>query len=109
MIKMADWNNGTCKHQDCGNSTEWDMASVVVNEEEWFCSPDCAADCIESHDYRVMNVTLHDPQRHVDRSELPDVTDRDTNIPIATWEGQEFALEMIDEIREIYPGEFRVA
>lgn len=109
MIEMVDWNDGTCRHRDCDSSTEWDMASVVVNEEGWFCSPDCAADDIESHDYGVASVTLHDPQRNVDRSELPEVTDRDTNLKMETWKGREEALAILDEIKEMYPGEFRLS
>lgn len=95
----------TCDSTDCEEPTAWDMVSIDIGDES-YCSPECARSALSERDEIPSSITLHDPQLHVSRENLPDVDDDHVNITRQVT-SRDDALKAVDEAAEMYPGEFR--
>lgn len=89
--------NDTCGV--CGEMTPWYMPAVIV-DDTWLCSPACARELVREMDARPETVALHDPQFATDIAE--DAVD--ISRPTSSTEDAQTA---IDEIAEMFPGDFR--
>jgi hypothetical protein len=97
-----------CARRACEEWTEWDWVSIVF-DAKWFCSPDCAREHLQEMDRIPTKITLHEPQGHLDRDPLPGVDRDDVDlIAVVDPRTKETAFDLIDDIEEMYPGEFRV-
>jgi hypothetical protein len=97
----------TCSRPDCEEPTPWDMLAVVL-DGTWCCSPACALDHLDTLETPPETVTLHDPQYHVDRDALPDVSSEAVDIRREVV-GMAEAIEAIRDAGELFPGQFRVS
>lgn len=98
----------------------WDMPQVRVDGVS-FCSTDCATKYIESEDVTPTEITLHDPQFYVDRSQFPPMGGDDGDKWISTtpegWDSwlsttclvsnHSDCLMAVKTIEEIFVGPFR--
>lgn len=100
-------DEATCANPDCDEPTPWDMASVRLDDAE-FCSPECARAHLDRTGAESVpqRVTLHDPQFAVDRSDLSGVAEDAIDIGRPIEHGAD-ARRALDEIEEMFPGEFR--
>lgn len=99
-----------CARLDCDELTPFDMAAIAVDGDV-YCSPKCVRVALESvrgHPYDIPSeITLLDPQNHVDKSPLPGV-DETEMVLTRRVKGLPDAERAVDEIEQMYPGEFRV-
>jgi len=97
----------TCSRPGCEEPTPWDMPAVVL-DRVWCCSPACALDHLDGLERPPETVTLHDPQHHVDRDGLPDVSSAAVNIS-RTVRGLADAAEAVHQANGMVGGQFRAA
>lgn len=106
---MADTTTKTsakCDNTDCNAPTPWDMAAIHIDDKS-YCTPSCAQDHLKITDTVPQSVALHDPQYNVDRAELPaSVSEDAVNIQRDVTNSMDAAVA-IEEIADMYPGDFR--
>lgn len=99
-----------CARLDCDELTPFDMAAIAIDGDV-YCSPECVRVALESvrgHPHEVpREITLLDPQNHVDKSPLPGV-DETEMVLTRRVEGLPDVERAVGEIERMYPGEFRV-
>jgi len=100
-------NTDTCSCAGCESSTPWDMSAVVL-DGTWCCSPACALEHLDGLERPPELVTLHDPQYHVDRDGLLDVSSAAVGIRRKVV-GTAEAIEAIRDADELFPGQFRAS
>lgn len=100
-----------CARLDCSEPTPVDMPAVAIDGDT-YCSPDCARtalNAVRGHPDEIpAEIALLDPQNHVDKSPLPDVS-TDQMVIERRVVGLPDAFRAVDEIEEMYPGKFRVS
>lgn len=90
---------GTCHRQECSHPTPWDMAGIIVNHEDVYCSPECARDAFTT-DADIDSIAIHDPQHHADRPEW--FADKAIGCRVSVG-GVGGARSQLDEFATVFP------